>query len=135
MNDPTTGLTYPALSGIRKQSVEDVERLFGEGVIVFMEKYGYTPEAKYLRSVRNWRRSVDERGLPNSVRQDLGMEFLDFILEDLISGYLADHKDFRLLEVNRLVCICLKPFLTLTFLQTNQQRQGVIQGVAHCYCC
>ena len=69
---------------------------FGEGVIVFMEKYGYTPEAKYLRSVRNWRRSVDERGLPNSVRQDLGMEFLDFILEDLIPGYLADHVYLKL---------------------------------------
>ena len=33
LHDPTTGLTYTALSGIRKQSVEDVERLFSEPVI------------------------------------------------------------------------------------------------------
>ena len=28
-----SGLTYPALTGVRKQSVEDVEHLFGAGVV------------------------------------------------------------------------------------------------------
>jgi len=28
LHHPKSGLTYPALSGIRKQSVENVERLF-----------------------------------------------------------------------------------------------------------
>ena len=37
MEDPSTRLTYSALSGVRKQSVEDVERLFGPGVISFMK--------------------------------------------------------------------------------------------------
>ena len=33
LHDPTSGLTCTALSGIRKQSVEDVERLFGDPLI------------------------------------------------------------------------------------------------------
>ena len=39
LDDPATGLTFPALSGVRKQSVEVVERLFGQGVIDFMKNY------------------------------------------------------------------------------------------------
>ncbi len=40
LQELNTGLTYPALTGIRKQSIEDVEQLFGYGVIEFMEKHG-----------------------------------------------------------------------------------------------
>ena len=36
----TAGLTYCALSGIQKQSVEDVERLFGLSLMEWMEKKG-----------------------------------------------------------------------------------------------
>ena len=55
LHDPTSGLTYTALSGIRKQSVEDVEWLFGDPLISWMEKKSYTFEAEYLRTVRDWR--------------------------------------------------------------------------------
>lgn len=103
MKDPSTGLTYPALTGIRKQSVEDVERLFGEGVIEFMNKSGNDSEAKYLQHVRNWRKSVDERGIPDSVRQTLSTGFLNFIVEDLIPWCSPENRDFSLLEVNRYV--------------------------------
>ena len=81
LKDPSTGLTYPALTGVRKQSVDDVERLFGEGVIKFMEEHKYENEAKYLKTVRNWRRAVDERGLPDSLRQQFCSEFLDYIVK------------------------------------------------------
>ena len=37
LNDPTTGLTYTAPSGVCSQSVEDAKHLFGEGVTSFME--------------------------------------------------------------------------------------------------
>ena len=40
LEDPSSGLTYTALTGVRKQSVEDVEHLFGAGVIEFMENMG-----------------------------------------------------------------------------------------------
>ena len=103
LKDPSTGLTYPALTGVRKQSVEDVERLFGEGVIKFMEQHGYKNEATYLRRVRNWRRAVDERGLSDSHRKQFCTEFLDYILTDLIPWYSAENKDFSQLEVNRYI--------------------------------
>ena len=99
VKDPSTGLTYPTLTGVRKQSVQDVERLFGEGVIKFMEAKQYMPEAIYLRVVRNWRRAVDERGLGESTRQQFLQEF---ICADLMPWY-THSKDFSLLEVNRCV--------------------------------
>ena len=104
MQDPSTGLTYPSLTGIRKQSVEDVERLFGLGVIKFMEEHGYEAEAKYLKLVRNWRRAVDERGLSEAQREAFIMELLEYITVDLIPWYSSEEKDFSTLEVNRYAC-------------------------------
>ena len=119
LKDPSTGLTYPALTGARKQSVEDVERLFGEGVIKFMEQHKYKNEAKYLRTVRNWRRAVDERGLSDTQRQQFCSDFLDYVLKDLIPWYSAENEDFSQLEVNRYmhIIIIIHPH-TLSQLQT-----------------
>ena len=47
LEDSSSGLTYSALTGVRKQSVEDVECLFGPGVISFMEKHGYVVTPYY----------------------------------------------------------------------------------------
>ena len=41
LDDPTSSLTYPALTGPRKQSVVDVEHLFCPELSDFMEKKGY----------------------------------------------------------------------------------------------
>ena len=65
LHDTSSGLTYSALSGVGKQSVQDVERLFSESLILWMENKGYLVEAKYFRAIRNWRRASDERGLSN----------------------------------------------------------------------
>ena len=46
LHDFAAGLTYSALSGIRRQSVEDVERLFGQIVIAWMKNKGYQNEAR-----------------------------------------------------------------------------------------
>ena len=40
LHDTRTGLTYPTLSGIRKKSVEDVERLFSPSLALWMENKG-----------------------------------------------------------------------------------------------
>ena len=100
LQNPSTGLTYPALTGVRKQSVLDVERLFGQGVIDFMDAKQYQQEARFLRVVRNWRRAIDERGLMESSRQKFLHEFKDYICEDLMPWY-STSADFSLLEVNR----------------------------------
>lgn len=84
--------------------MQDVVRLFGEGVIDFMDKKEYKAEAKFLRVVRNWRRAIDERGLSEMSRQKFLQEFKDYICEDLMPWYTAS-PDFSLLEVNRYVTI------------------------------
>ena len=73
LQDPSTGLTHPALTGVRKQSVQDVERIFSQGIIDFMKRNNYDAEAKYLSVVRNWRRAIGG--------------------EQLMEGALKKHKD------------------------------------------
>ena len=102
LHDTSSGLTYTALSGIRKQSVEDVERLFGEPLISWMDKKKYTFEMKYLRAVRDWRRACDERGLSDAQRAHFNKNFLDYILDDLMPWH-EKQRDFSLLEVNRYI--------------------------------
>lgn len=57
LQDPTTNLTYPALTGARKQAVSDVERLFSSDMVNFMESKGYSAEAKHQSVVHNWRKA------------------------------------------------------------------------------
>ena len=101
LTDKDAGLTYPALTGVRKQSVQDVERLFGSGVIQFMKRNDYKKEYEFLTVVRNWRRAIDERGLTELQRQLFLQEFKDYICCDLMPWYGDGTKDFSLLEVNR----------------------------------
>ena len=103
LEDPSSGLTYSALTGVRKQSVEDVERLFGPGVISFMKRNHYEDEAKYVEVVRNWRRSVDERGLSEDQRRQFRNDFISYILDDWMPWH-RNSFDFSTLEVNRCVC-------------------------------
>lgn len=102
LHDPEAGLTYTALSGIRKQSVEDVERLFGEPLILWMKDKGYDNEAEYLQVIHNWRRACDERGLTDDQRSKFNTDLLNYILDDLMPWHKVDGlQDFSLLEVNR----------------------------------
>lgn len=109
--DESTRLTYTALSGERKQSVEDVERLFSQEMVDWMETKGYSCEAEYLRAVRGWRQACNERGLSSMECSQLNKQFLDYILDDLMPWHRdANTNDFSLLEVNWYVhvhvCIC-----------------------------
>ena len=56
--DSLTALTYSALTGQKKQSIGDVERLFNPKVEDFMVGKGYTYEAQYIHTIRNWRRAI-----------------------------------------------------------------------------
>ena len=102
VHDSTAGLTYTALSGIRKQSVEDVVRLLGEPLILWMKNKGYNAEADYLQVIHNWRHACDERGLTDDQRSKFNMALLDYILDDLMPSHKVDVlRDFSLLEVNQ----------------------------------
>ena len=86
-------MTYTALSGERKQSVEDVERLFSQEMVDWMETKGYSCEIEYLQAVRGW-----------SAVSQLNMQLLDYIFDDLTPWHCdANMNDFSLLEGNRYV--------------------------------
>ena len=102
LKDPKAGLTYSAMTGIRKQSVEDVEQLLGAGMVDFMENKGYDAEALYIKVFHNWRRAVDERGLTLEQRCKFRDDLLKYLLGDWMPWHSTQHvPDFSLLEVNR----------------------------------
>lgn len=96
----TAQLSYHALIGTRKQSVSDVEQIFSSRVLEFLESKGYSTEAEYVRTIRNWRRASDERGLRDEQRAKFNQELLTYVLNDLMPWHSRWH-DFSLLEVNR----------------------------------
>ena len=113
LHDSSSGLTYTALSGVCKQSVEDVERLFGDSLIKCMEK-SYTVEAEYIHVVCNWRRACDERGLSSAQRSQFNSKFLNYVLDEMMPWHMEDGvKDFSLLEVNRYILYLLLPHVEI----------------------
>ena len=100
--DEESGLTFPALTGQRKQSVRDAENLFSKGVEDFMKRKGYTYEEKFVRCIRNWRRACDERGLPSLQRSRFNYQLLNLMLDELMPWHREVY-DFSQLEVNRYV--------------------------------
>ncbi len=100
LQDPDSGLTYQALTGQRKQSVRDAERLFSAEVAKYMKRKKHDFEAKFVTVILNWRRSSDERGLSELQRCRFNYEMLNFLLDDLMPWYTKMY-DFSTLEVNR----------------------------------
>ena len=74
---------FSALTGKRKQSVEDAERLLSLTMADFMKKKGYKFENRYISVLANWRRATDERGLSELKRCRYNYELLSFILDEL----------------------------------------------------
>ena len=81
LSDPSSGLTYPALTGTRKQSVE---RLSYRELVAFMRRKGYEYEAKYIKIISNWRRACDHRGLSELKRSQFNYRFFNLILDELM---------------------------------------------------
>lgn len=100
MYDDCTQLTFPALTGQRKQSIRDVEVFFSRSVEDFMTRNGYTYEAKFVKTIRQWRLACDERGLAPLVRCKYNYEFLNLLLDELMPWH-NELYDFSLLEVTR----------------------------------
>lgn len=82
LHDPETGLTYEALTGKNKQSVPDCERLVSPGVISFFERNGKARSAKIIRTIHNWHKAVDGRGLDESTRSTYIVEMKTWIMDD-----------------------------------------------------
>ena len=120
VHDTSSGLTYSALSGVRKQSVQDVERLFGDSLIQWMEKKGYLVEAKHLRVIRNWRRASDEQGLSDEQRSHFNNELLNYILDELMPWHKNEgSRDFSLIEVNQYARLTLIICMAITMISNR----------------
>ena len=98
LEDPSSGLTYTAISGKKKQSVRDAERLFSASMLHFMKKKGYSCEEKYIETVLNWHR---ERGLSELQRSRFNYQMLNYLLDELIPWLDYQKYDLSTLEVNK----------------------------------
>ena len=100
LQDPKSGLTVPALTSSRKQSVVDAERLFNPDLAQFMRSKGYDFEARYIEVVSNWHHACDHQGLSELQRCKYNYNFLNLILDELMPWHKEKY-DFSCLEVNR----------------------------------
>ena len=81
MRDPDTGLTLAALTGERKQSVVDAERMLSYLVAKFLDENGYGKEGRYVRTVAGWHEAADGRGLSELERCKKNYDMLNMILD------------------------------------------------------
>ena len=100
MLHPGTGITQAALTGERKQSVQDAERMLSYLVAKFLEENGYGREGKYVRTVAGWHEAADGRGLSELQRCRKNYEMLNMILEEWMPWY-KDTYDFSTIDINR----------------------------------
>lgn len=99
MLDPKTGLTQAALTGERKQSVQDAERVLSFLVAKFLEEHGHNTEGNYVSFVAGWHEAADGRGLTELRRCERNYKMLNMILEEWIQWYNEDC-DFSTLDIN-----------------------------------
>ncbi len=76
LSDSTSGLTYSALTGVRKQSVSDADRMFSNSLCQWLQRKGHQAEAKFVGVINNWHRAADERGLSEVERSHYNYEML-----------------------------------------------------------
>ena len=100
LHDPTTGLTYEALTGKNKQSVPDCERLMSTGVINALAKQGHASGVEVLTIFRNWHRAVDGRGLTGGYTEYC-QDMKNWLLDDWVPWH-RDNPDYSTIDVNRL---------------------------------
>ena len=139
LHDPEARLTYTALTGERKQSVADAERLFSPSVLAFI---GYDLKANYVRAVLNWRRACDERGLSELQRCHFNYQMLNYILDELIPWH--EQYDYSYLESLGIYTVTMHtlhlPVYACTctiyvFMQECQHNLWVYQGNVECHGC
>ena len=100
MMDPGTGLTQAALTGERKQSVQDAERMLSFLVAHFLESHGYDDEGKFVRTVAGWHEAADGRGLSELQRCKRNYAMLNMIVDEWMPWHTINY-DFSTIDINR----------------------------------
>ena len=84
MNNAETGLTHTALTGKRKQSISDAEKLLSPVVAKWLKANGYLNEGRFVEIVSNWHKASNGRGLTEAVHKKYNLAMLDYLLEHWI---------------------------------------------------
>ena len=100
MRDPTTGLTQAALTGERKQSVKDAERMLSYSVAKFLKENGYEMEGEYVEIVAGWHEAADGRGLTELERCKKNYLMLNMILDEWMPWHRETY-GFSTIDINR----------------------------------
>ena len=100
MLDPGTGLTHAALTGERKQSVGDAERMLSFLVSKFLNEHGYLREANYIDVIAGWHEAADGRGLSELQRCKCNYAMLNMILNEWMPWY-KENPDLSTIDINR----------------------------------
>lgn len=100
MHDPFTGLTYTALTGKRKQNVEDAEKLLSTTVANWLDSNNHNFEARFVHAIANWHKASDGRGLSEDTRSRYNNQMLDFLLEDWMPCF-ENNRDYSTIDINR----------------------------------
>ena len=101
MMDKDTGLTHAALSGIRRQSVVDAERLLSYQVGEFLNRKNYVVEAEYVLTVARWHEATDGRGLTEERRSQYNLSMIDYLVTDWMPYIDLNNRDYSLIDINR----------------------------------
>lgn len=107
---------FLALTGSRKQ---DAERFLSLPLADYMQRKGYKFEEKLIRTVANWQRACDERGLTELLRCKFNYQLLNLFLMPLHSK--PGLYDFSLLEVTRYSIINRLTIHTITVIATYNE--------------
>ena len=72
-----------------------------------MERNNHPQEATVLKTIHNWHKAVDGRGLNKATRSDYCKAKLNLILEAWIPYLKTEQPDYSFIDVNRCVCVCV----------------------------
>ena len=100
LHDPSTVLTYEALTGKNKQSVQDCEWLINPGVISFLERKCHKSGARVIKRIYIWHKAVDARGHPEGQRSPYCREMKEWLLMDWMPWFKFQ-PDYISINVNR----------------------------------
>ena len=91
-------LTYAVLVGLRRQNVEDAERLLSYDTAESLDRYGHEEAAYYVRTIAQWHEASDGRGLTCLQRSKFNYQMLNFVIADWIPWFDGD---LTTVDINR----------------------------------
>lgn len=100
LKDPDSGLTHTALTGKRKQSLKDAERLLSYHVVNSLERHGHNREAAFVKVLVQWHEASDGCGLTQLARWKYNYQMLSLILDEWMPLDRVSY-DFSTIDINR----------------------------------